>query len=73
MVAERAVERRAELCFPARGRGDPWAELPRRVVADVLGVAAGQVCDPVAELVLVKCDDRLLHGCGGFLPSRILA
>jgi hypothetical protein len=45
---------------------DPWAERPRRIVAHVLAVAAGQIGDPVFLLILMKADDdlrlALLHG-----------
>jgi hypothetical protein len=37
--------------------GDPWPDLPRRIVADVLGVTAVEVGDPVLFLVLMKTND----------------
>jgi hypothetical protein len=58
------------LSTPATGKGlayffkalrrvrDPGAGLPGRLVAQVLGVAAGKLDDPVLVFVLVKSDDR---------------
>ncbi len=39
----------------------PGAELPRWVVADVAGMATGEVGDPVIFLVLVETGDRAKH------------
>ena len=47
----------AEVGGAAFGGGDPGADAPGRIVADVLGVAAVQVGDPVAAVVLVEGDD----------------
>lgn len=41
----------------AFGSDDPGADGPRRVVAHVLGVAAFEIGDPIAEIVLVKSYD----------------
>jgi hypothetical protein len=43
---------------------EPGAESPGRVVADVLGVAAGQIGDPIAFEILVKRDDLARWGHG---------
>lgn len=48
----------------AFGGEDPGAESPGWVVADVLGVAALEVGDPVGLVVLVKGDD-FAFGHGG--------
>jgi hypothetical protein len=45
-------------------RGDPGAEGPGWVVADVLGVAAFEVGDPMAFGILVKRDDFARWGHG---------
>jgi hypothetical protein len=39
----------------------PGAILPRRLVADVLSVSAGQLGYPMISLVLVKAGDLLFH------------
>lgn len=41
-----------------RGGDDPGARLPRRLVAQVLGVAAGQFGNPVQVVILVESGDR---------------
>ncbi|AOS77274.1 MAG: hypothetical protein A2W79_22665 [Pseudomonadales bacterium RIFCSPLOWO2_12_60_38] len=41
-----------------RGVEHPGARLPGRLVAQVLGVAAGQLGHPVAIVVLMKTCDR---------------
>jgi len=41
-----------------RGVQNPGAGLPRRLVAQVLGVAARQLGNPVTLLVLVETDDQ---------------
>ncbi|AZC28955.1 hypothetical protein C4K38_0976 [Pseudomonas chlororaphis subsp. piscium] len=44
--------------FPAFARiQDPGPGLPGRLVAQVLGMATGQLDDPVAVLILMKADD----------------
>lgn len=47
--------------LPALRRGDPRPVDPRRVVAHMLVVAAGEFGDPVAGVVLVKADDASLQ------------
>jgi hypothetical protein len=36
---------------------DPWAQLPRRAMTNMLRVATGQFGDPVAMLILVEAED----------------
>jgi hypothetical protein len=38
---------------------DPWPTGERRLMADVLAVAAGEVGHPVAVFILMKADDAL--------------
>src|SRR5580698_4515956 len=38
-------------------RRHPWTSLPRRIVPHVLRVAALEVGDPIADVVLMKSDD----------------
>jgi hypothetical protein len=61
LVIVRAIQVRAESaaapCFGLR----PLAHLPGRLVPDMLGVAALELCDPLPFLVLVKADNALLH------------
>ena len=54
----------AEAAGAAFGGEDPGAKGPGRVVADVLGVAAVEVGDPVGLLVLVEGDDFAGDGHG---------
>ena len=65
--AEPALERRAEPSSPTLFVDHPRARPPRRPMAYVLLVAAGELGDPVAELVLVIADDGALH------PARVRA
>jgi hypothetical protein len=61
LVAEAALERRAEPVLPALGLEDPVPREERRLVTHVLAMAAGELGDPVALLVLLVSDDRALH------------
>lgn len=63
--AEAALERRPEPFPPALRVGDPFAYLERRVVAHVASMAAVELGDPVAAVVLVVPDDGALH------PARV--
>ena len=63
-VALPAVEHLAKLRRSAPFGLGPGAALPRWVVADVLGVSAAQVGNPVGVFVLVEANDRLEHGSG---------
>ncbi|HVY94420.1 MAG TPA: hypothetical protein VHA14_16780 [Bryobacteraceae bacterium] len=51
----------AEEVRAARRGGDPRAVFPRRFVADVLGVAAFEIGNPVSIFVLVEGDDAAFH------------
>ncbi len=63
LIALAARQRGAEPSRPPFGRQDPGVHLPRRRVADVLGVSAFELGDPVLLRVLSKADDALLaHG-----------
>jgi hypothetical protein len=57
-----AGEFRANAGGAAFGGGNPFADSPRWVVADVLGVSAVEVGDPVELLVLVERDDFAMDG-----------
>lgn len=46
---------------PTRGREHPGAGEKRRLMAHMLSMTAGQVSHPVAVLVHMKPDDRLIH------------
>ena len=56
----------AEVGGAAFRREDPGTSGPRRIVADVLVVAAVEFSDPVAVLVLVKGND---FACGHVAAS----
>lgn len=61
LVAKPAAKRRTDPFAPTCGVEDPRAQLERRLVAHVSAVAAGELGDPVAVLVLVIADDCALH------------
>lgn len=61
LVAVRAVERGVYVRGPFGVVEDPGSHLERRVVADVLAVAAVQLRHPCAAIVLVKAGDHPLH------------
>lgn len=61
VVALAAVEPDAKLVRSARRRQYPRPVLPRRVVADVLIVTAGEFGDPVVFNIEVEGGDGLLH------------
>lgn len=46
-------------------RSDPGTIGPRRIVTHMLKVAAGEFCDPVAGIVLMKAGDFLLQEFNG--------
>jgi hypothetical protein len=61
-VAQWAVQR---CTYAGRAFGlleHPWRKAERRRVADVLGMQAGQLGDPVAGVVLDETHDRSPHG-----------
>jgi hypothetical protein len=61
LFAEPAAERCPEPFATAVGLEDPRPLVERRLMTDVLLVAAGELRDPVAALVLVVADDRALQ------------
>jgi len=60
-VAQRTAEEAAKPAFALRLVDHPGPKLEGGAVADMLGVAAGKLGDPVARVVTVKADDRSLH------------
>jgi hypothetical protein len=46
---------------------DPWPICPGRLMAHMLGVATGQVRDPIPHVVLMKPNNGLMHviSCSG--------
>jgi len=60
-IAANAVELAAEPAVAALGRHGPRPELKRRLVPDVLAVAARELGDPVTGVVPMEPDDRALH------------
>ena len=61
LFAQPAAERRSESLAPALGVEDPRSLVEGRLMADVLPMAAGELGDPVAALVLVIAEDRALQ------------
>jgi len=61
LLAETADDLRAEPLLPAPLLDDPRREAERRVVTHVTLVAAGELGDPVAVVVLAEADDLALH------------
>ena len=59
-----ASQRRADERRAAFRRRDPWTDLPRRIVADMLRVAALEIGDPVLFIILMKPGNPPEHpGC----------
>ncbi len=61
LIAQDAVQHLSEACAASLVGEHPRSHLPWWVVPDVLVMAAGQLRDPVALIVLMKACDRLLH------------
>lgn len=61
LVAETAVQDRAQPGLARLGREYPRPHLPGGIVADVLGVAAFQIGDPVCLVILMEADDSSIH------------
>ena len=61
MIAEPALDVRADASAAFVVVQHPRSETKRRVVTDVLAVAAGQLSHPRARLVLAEGDDRPVH------------
>src|SRR5687767_314501 len=72
LIAQHALELHPEPCRAPLGAGDPVANLPWRVVPDVLAMAALKLGDPVSFVVLMISDDRLLHARAPFLVARFV-
>src|SRR5690349_23554018 len=61
LVAEDAVQLDAEPGGAAFRGGHPWADLPWRIVTNVLAVPASKLGYPVPFVILVESNDRLVH------------
>jgi len=61
LLAEAALEQRAESFASTFGVGSPWSRLKRRLVTYVPLVLTSELGNPVAMLVLVVPDDLALH------------
>jgi hypothetical protein len=61
LVAEHALELRAEKGRAAVRGDDPWAELPWRVMTNMLAVPARELRDPVPFFIRVVSNDSLFH------------
>jgi hypothetical protein len=61
LLAEAALEQRAESFASTFGVGSPWSRLKRRLVTYVPLVPTSELGNPVAVLVLVVPDDLALH------------
>jgi hypothetical protein len=59
--AQHATERGADAARPSGGRGNPFADLPGRIMAHVLRVPALEIRDPVALRVLMESGDPARH------------
>lgn len=57
-IAQHTLQLRTEMRCSALGRRDPHADLPRRIVPDMLRVPALELGHPVAFFVLMVTDDR---------------
>jgi hypothetical protein len=69
VLALLAIEQLADMLASSLFGSQPWAHLPRRVMPDVLGVAALQIGNPVGSFVLVESCDASLHS-GQPLPEQ---
>jgi hypothetical protein len=54
MVAETALERRADSCRATLDGNDPWTHLPRGIVTHVLRMPTLEVGNPVTFVILVE-------------------
>jgi hypothetical protein len=61
LLAQAALEERAEPLSSAFGVDDPGPQVERRLVTDVPPMATRELGNPVAQLVSVVPDDRALH------------
>jgi hypothetical protein len=67
-VALGAEEKLGEMGASALFGCDPGTHLPGRPMADMLGVAAGEIGHPISKFVLMKADD----GSRGSLRVHVL-
>jgi hypothetical protein len=65
LLANNALQPLPDHAVPAGVGQHPWTDLPRRLVAHVLGVAALEVGYPVAFDVLMKSRDSPAHVLSG--------
>lgn len=65
-----AIQIRAEKLLTPTGREHPRAVSEGRLVSDMLAMTTGQFSNPVAMLILVVPDDRLLHVVGTYTVDR---
>jgi hypothetical protein len=56
-----AIEDAAKMLLAAFRSYHPWSAKERRLVPDMLPMAAGQIGHPVAKFILMIRDDRLVH------------
>jgi len=70
-VAKQAFQLGAKVRRAALRRRDPHADLPRRIVSDVLRMPALELGHPVAFLVLMVTDDRAAQRSLGSLGRSI--
>lgn len=61
-VAKETIKLGTEFVLPTLLGEDPRSFLPRRVVADVLGVLAVEIRNPDAVRILMKTNDFSVHG-----------
>jgi hypothetical protein len=73
LLAEAALEERAESVASTLGVGDPRPHLERRLVTYVPLVPAAKLGNPVTMLILVVPDDLALHGVRSLTPRRAAA
>jgi hypothetical protein len=61
------------MVLPRRFGQDPGPQLPRRVMPDMLGMAAIEISNPVSFVVLMETDNRPYHPPHSFmfLNSRV--
>jgi len=59
--AFQALQRRTDERRAPFWRRHPWTDLPRRIVADMLRVAALQIRHPMSLIVLMEADDSRGH------------
>ena len=73
LVAFLTVQERTEMLLTSMSGKDPWAVEERWVMTNMLSVTTGQISDPVAILILVIINDRLLHVVRSLSSIMIIA